>query len=75
MKKLLIFSLILPILGCQSSTVLLKQEIPANLKQECAELQELKDTMGKAVLLWSVDTVAKYNECKARHAALVKAIN
>lgn len=31
--------------------------------------------MGKAVLLWSVDTVAKYNECKARHRALVKAIN
>lgn len=30
--------------------------------------------MGKAVLLWSVDTVAKYNECKARHGALVKAL-
>ena len=30
--------------------------------------------MGKAVLLWSVDTVAKYNECKLKHQNLIKAL-
>jgi hypothetical protein len=29
---------------------------------------------GKDVLLWAVDTVAKYNECDSKHAALVKAL-
>ncbi|MCB8769358.1 hypothetical protein LIO09_11145 [Acinetobacter soli] len=62
-------------MGCQNSTVLLKQDIPANLKLPCPDLNELESGQGKAVLLWSVDTVAKYNECKARHRALVKAIN
>ena len=35
----------------------------------------LKANNGKDVLLWAVDTVAKYNECDARHAALVKTLN
>nr|WP_288406670.1 hypothetical protein [uncultured Acinetobacter sp.] len=60
--------------ACTSSTVLLKQDIPANLKQPCPDLNELESGQGKAVLLWSVDTVAKYNECKARHGALVNAL-
>ncbi|APV37490.1 hypothetical protein BEN76_03165 [Acinetobacter soli] len=60
--------------ACTSSTVLLKPDIQANLKQPCPDLNELESGQGKAVLLWSVDTVAKYNECKARHVALVKAL-
>nr|WP_288404527.1 hypothetical protein [uncultured Acinetobacter sp.] len=61
-------------MGCQNSTVLLKPDIPANLKQPCPDLNELESGQGKAVLLWSVDTAAKYNECKARHGALIKAL-
>lgn len=60
--------------GCQKSTVLLKPTIPANLLQPCQNLNKLEQGNGKHVLLWAVDTVAKYNECDARHAALVKAI-
>lgn len=62
-------------MGCQKSTVLSKPEIPANLLQPCSSLNQIKNTTGKYVLLWAVDTVAKYNECDARHAALVKALN
>lgn len=48
--------------------------IPANLLQPCLSLSQLEQGTGKDVLLWAVDTVAKYNECDARHAALVKAL-
>nr|WP_288384731.1 hypothetical protein [uncultured Acinetobacter sp.] len=61
-------------MGCQNSAVLLKQNIQANLKQPCPDLSDLESGQGKAVLLWSIDTVAKYNECKARHGALIKAL-
>nr|WP_151765634.1 hypothetical protein [Acinetobacter soli] len=60
-------------MGCQQSTHL-SPTIPANLLQTCPDLSELESGQGKAVLLWSVDTVAKYNECKARHRSLVKAL-
>jgi len=46
-----------------------------NLLEPCPELQKLESGQGKTVLLWSVDTVAKYNECKARHASLAKSFN
>ena len=59
-------------MGCQKSTVLSKPAIPANLLQPCSSLNKIEDGTGKDVLLWAVDTVAKYNECDARHAALVK---
>lgn len=77
MNKLYFLAILsaITMMGCQSSAVLLKQDIPANLKQSCPDLNELESGQGKAVLFWSVDTVAKYNECKARHGALVKAIN
>ncbi len=61
-------------MGCQKSTVLLKPVIPANLIQPCPTLNKLEHGTGKDVLLWAVDTVAKYNECSARNAALVKAL-
>lgn len=48
--------------------------MPANLMQPCPTLNQIEQGNGKDVLLWAVDTVAKYNECDARHAALVKAI-
>jgi hypothetical protein len=37
-------------------------------------LSQLEQGTGKEVLLWAVDTVAKYNECDSKHAALVKAL-
>lgn len=49
--------------------------VPANLLEACADLQQLESGQGKELMLWSVDTVAKYNECKARHGAIVKALN
>lgn len=61
-------------MGCQKSTVLSKPVIPANLLQPCSNLNELEQGTGKDVLLWAVDTVAKYNECDSKHAALVKAL-
>jgi len=61
-------------MGCQKSTVLSKQVIPANLLQPCPNLSQLEQGTGKEVLLWAVETVAKYNECEAKHTALVKAL-
>jgi len=43
--------------------------------QPCPNLNELTGTTGKDWMLWSVDTVAKYNDCKARHSGIVKALN
>ncbi|MCQ1047371.1 hypothetical protein ACLD0I_11915 [Acinetobacter baumannii] len=52
----------------------LKPVIPANLLQPCPELNELAGTTGKDWMIWAVPTVAKYNDCKARHGAIVKAL-
>ncbi|MDM8400642.1 hypothetical protein M8M17_20130 [Acinetobacter baumannii] len=60
--------------GCTKSTALLKPVIPANLMQPCPNLNEIEGTTGKDLMIWSVDTVAKYNDCKARHSAIVKAL-
>lgn len=60
-------------MGCQQSTHL-SPTIPANLLEPCPDLQKLEAGTGKAVMLWSIDTVAKYNECSAKHESLVKAI-
>ena len=61
-------------LGCQQSTHL-SPTIPANLLEPCPDLQQLEDGAGRSLLLWSVDTVAKYNDCKLRHSKLVKALD
>lgn len=53
----------------------LKPVIPANLIQPCPNLNELAGTTGKDWMIWSVDTVSKYNDCKARHGGVVKALN
>lgn len=47
-------------------------QIPSNLLQPCPDLQTLDENTGKAWILWSVDTVKKYNDCKYRHDALIK---
>ena len=60
-------------MGCQQSTRL-SLIIPANLLESCPDLQVLESGQGKAVMLWAVDTVAKYNDCKARHGAIMKAL-
>ncbi|WP_311964662.1 hypothetical protein, partial [Acinetobacter baumannii] len=65
---------VLTMLGCSNSMNSLKPVIPANLIQPCPNLNELAGTTGKDLMIWSVDTVAKYNDCKARHGALVKAL-
>lgn len=61
-------------MGCQQSTHL-SPTIPANLLEPCADLQKLESGQGKEVLLWSIDTVAKYNDCKAKHSAIADALN
>jgi len=48
--------------------------IPTNLLQPCQTLNQIERGTGKEVLLWAVDTVAKYNECDSKHAALVEAL-
>jgi len=60
-------------MGCQQSTHL-SPTIPANLLEPCADLQQLESGQGKEVMLWSIDLVAKYNDCKAKHGAIVKAL-
>ncbi|WP_444978678.1 Rz1-like lysis system protein LysC [Acinetobacter seifertii] len=65
---------VLILTGCNKSTILSKPVIPANLIQPCSNLNEIEGTTGKDLMIWSVDTVAKYNDCKARHGAIVKAL-
>lgn len=60
-------------MGCNSSTHL-SPVIPANLLEPCPDLQILESGQGKVVMLWSIDTIAKYNECKAKHGAIVKTL-
>ena len=55
------------LMGCQNSTRLSKVEVPANLMQQCAELQEVQGTTGKDFMLWGLDTIAKYNDCAAKN--------
>ena len=60
-------------MGCQQSTHL-SPTVPANLLEPCADLQKLESGQGKEILLWSIDVVAKDNDCKARHGAVVTII-
>ncbi|AUX84847.1 hypothetical protein C3F34_01330 [Acinetobacter sp. ACNIH2] len=59
--------------ACRSSTHL-SPTIPANLLEPCAHLQKLESGQGKVALVWAIDVVAKYNDCKAKHGAIVKAL-
>lgn len=59
------------VMGCQNSTHL-SPTVPSNLLQPVAKLQKLESAQGKAVMLWAVDTVAKYNQCSAQVDALIE---
>lgn len=68
------------LMGCQQLTVS-SPKIPANLLVPCAlclvpcaDLQELESGQGSDLMLWSVDTVIKYNQCQTKHGAIVKAL-
>ncbi|EOR08298.1 hypothetical protein I593_01654 [Acinetobacter tandoii DSM 14970 = CIP 107469] len=61
-------------MGCQQSTHL-SPTIPANLLEPCADLQKLESGRGKVALVWSIDVVSKYNDCKAKHGAIVQALS
>ncbi|WP_195690094.1 MULTISPECIES: hypothetical protein [Neisseria] len=41
--------------------------------QPCPPLQKLTGKTGAEILPWAVQTVHQYNDCKARHKALVEA--
>ncbi|MFY5955797.1 Rz1-like lysis system protein LysC [Acinetobacter baumannii] len=60
--------------GCAKLTTSSSPAIPANLIQPCQNLNEIEGKTGKDLMIWSVDTVAKYNDCKARHGATIKAL-
>ncbi|GEA64400.1 hypothetical protein QUG64_06595 [Acinetobacter lwoffii] len=60
-------------MACSNSTHL-SPVVPVNLLESCPDLQKLESGQGKVVLVWSIDTVAKYSDCKARHAAIVKVL-
>ena len=74
LKKHLLISVILLLTACTKSIVLSKPTIPANLVQPCPELNTLDSGDGESILRWGVDTVAKYNECKLRHAKLADVV-
>lgn len=61
--------------ACSSSTRPLPMAIkpPADLSQPCPRLPELTGTSGADVLPWAVGVVHQYNDCRARHRALVEA--
>ncbi len=47
--------------------------VRTNLKP-CPNLQQLESGQGCALLLWLLEIVIKYNECQAKHGAIVKAL-
>ncbi len=60
-------------MACSNSTYL-SPVVPANLLEPCADLQKLESGQGKVAMVWAIDVIAKYNDCKARHGAIVKAL-
>ncbi|MCJ0827913.1 hypothetical protein MN869_05505 [Acinetobacter sp. NIPH1876] len=60
-------------MGCASSTAS-SPKIPANLLTPCPDLQQLESGQGSVLMLWAIDVVIKYNECQAKHGAIVKVL-
>ncbi len=72
---LFIFASALTIAGCATSTPLSPAPpIPANLVQECPPLTPLEGKTGAHVLRKLIEVGQQYNECRAIHGALVKAV-
>ena len=62
--------------ACANSTVpSAPNKPPADLAQSCPALQPLTGTTGAQILPWALQTVHLYNDCKARHEALVQAMS
>ncbi len=59
--------------GCQR-LIVSSPTIPPNLKQECPELRKIESRQGKDLVLWVVEFVGKYNDCRAKHKALVDSL-
>ncbi|MHA3079626.1 hypothetical protein [Acinetobacter sp. ANC 5502] len=59
-------------LGKQS--ILVKPNYPVNLMTQCQNLTTPSDGTAKSILLWSVDTVDKYNDCKLKHSQLIEVV-
>lgn len=61
--------------ACGNLTVPYKEnKLPVQLTQPCSDLTLLDGTTGREILPWAVQTVYQYHDCKARHAALVNAV-
>lgn len=41
----------------------------------CPKLSKLESEQGKEIILWIIDTVAKYNECSALNDVINEALN
>lgn len=69
--------IVLMLMGCKSSTLPLSRlpDVPPSLALECAPLRELAAGDGKTVLFWMVETATQYQDCAARHGALVQWLN
>lgn len=63
------------ITACQSSTPpsVVLTEPPVELTAFCPQLPRLGGKKGKDILPWAHKVVNEYNQCKAKHAALVRA--
>lgn len=49
--------------------------LPPNYAESCLELQEIKGTSAQENLFWSLDTIAKYNDCAIKKEAVSEAYN
>lgn len=60
--------------GCQHRILLVDDNaLAANITQPCPPLNKLSAGDGKAILKWGASTVNMYEDCRARHSALVEA--
>lgn len=68
--------LLLPLAACSSTQAhVAPLPPPANLRAECPVLPEPPQTLiDPERLEWEVDVVLRYEECRAKHRALVKAL-
>ena len=60
--------------GC-TKLIVSSPTIPANLKTPCPELQEIESGQGKDITLWLVEFISKYRDCRAKHSAVIKALD
>ena len=45
-------------------------KIPANLDQDCDDLQEITDGTGRALAPWALETIKSYKVCALRAKSL-----